>query len=471
MYTLNDFFCGCGGLGLGFQNAGFKIVGAWDFDKYAVATYRENVGDHVVQADIQKMHIEDVPKADVWAFGFPCQDLSVAGKQAGIKLECADCGTVWEVSAETYSEENLCPGCGGTNHKAATRSGMFFEIMRLLAEAREREPENVPKVLVAENVKALRKLLPVLEAEYGKAGYKCHAQLFNSKYWGVPQNRERYIVVGTLDSLPDTYTYPEEQHDYVPKLSTILEADVDDKFYIADEKAHKIIDQALQRISSMGKVHATITPDRVDKRQNGRRSKEDEDPMFTLTAQDLHGVIVDDTYGYPTEREREPQPQGLPRILQVAHKGSGGQKGWIHHTAGIVGAVTATDYKDPKYILEERGEDMENEDIKVVGLLDISSHDHSRRVHDPEGISPTATAVAGGTHHIKIFDHTKYRVRKLTPTEYGRLQAFPMDNWKQVVSNSQAYKQFGNAVTVTLAEGIGKSVIGYLDSVLGGAAV
>lgn len=149
------------------------------------------------------------------------------------------------------------------------------------------------------------------------------------------------------------------------------------------------------------------------------------------------------------EREREPQPQGLPRILQVAHKGSGGQKGWIHHTAGIVGAVTATDYKDPKYILEERGEDMENEDI----------------------ISPTATAVAGGTHHIKIFDHTKYRVRKLTPTEYGRLQAFPMDNWKQVVSNSQAYKQFGNAVTVTLAEGIGKSVIGYLDSVLGGVAV
>lgn len=66
MYTLNDFFCGCGGLGLGFQNAGFKIVGAWDFDKYAVATYRENVGDHVVQADIQKMCIEDVPKADVW---------------------------------------------------------------------------------------------------------------------------------------------------------------------------------------------------------------------------------------------------------------------------------------------------------------------------------------------------------------------------------------------------------------------
>ncbi len=60
-----------------------------------------------------------------------------------------------------------------------------------------------------------------------------------------------------------------------------------------------------------------------------------------------------------------------------------------------------------------------------------------------------------------------YRVRKLTPTEYGRLQAFPMERWKQVVSNSQAYKQFGNAVTVTLAEAIGKSVINYLDSLKG----
>lgn len=54
MYTVNDFFCGCGGLGLGLQKAGFKILKAWDFDKYAVQTYRENIGDHVEQADIFK---------------------------------------------------------------------------------------------------------------------------------------------------------------------------------------------------------------------------------------------------------------------------------------------------------------------------------------------------------------------------------------------------------------------------------
>ena len=77
-----------GGKSLG---AGFKILKAWDFDKYAVQTYRENIGDHVEQADIKELHIEDIPQATAWAFGFPCQDLSVAGKQAGIKLECTDC--------------------------------------------------------------------------------------------------------------------------------------------------------------------------------------------------------------------------------------------------------------------------------------------------------------------------------------------------------------------------------------------
>ena len=106
----------------------------------------------------------------------------------------------------------------------------------------------------------------------------------------------------------------------------------------------------------------------------------------------------------------------------------------------------------------------DNPEIKVVGMLDISSHDHSRRVHDTEGLCPTLTAVAGGTHHIKIFDVSKFRVRKLTPTEYGRLQAFPVDDgWEQVVSDSQAYKQFGNAVTVTVVTAIGGAIKDFLD--------
>lgn len=57
---VNDFFCGCGGMGIAFKNAGYEIAGAWDFDKYAVESYRANVGDHVQKADIKELHQADM---------------------------------------------------------------------------------------------------------------------------------------------------------------------------------------------------------------------------------------------------------------------------------------------------------------------------------------------------------------------------------------------------------------------------
>ena len=66
--------------------------------------------------------------------------------------------------------------------------------------------------------------------------------------------------------------------------------------------------------------------------------------------------------------------------------------------------------------------------------------------------------IRGGQREVKIFDTKRLRVRKLTPKEYGILQAFPMDDWKQVVSDSQAYKQFGNAVTTTVFTAIAEEI-------------
>lgn len=371
-------------------------------------------------------------------------------------------------------------------------------------------------MIMAENVKALRKYLPILETEYAKRGYKAYYTLYNSKYWDVPQNRERYFVVGIRDDIDAEFIFPTEQHDYVPKLSSVLETNVDEKYYISDEKARTIIDQALKKLESLGYVHATITTDRVEKRQNGRRAKTDEEEMFTLTAQDLHGVIIDDTFGYdkeprvydetsPTLRQSrqgvkviEDMQEALQSVFltqdEVAYccdasyfKGispSSVTKSKRTHVIEDRDIIKVADIsKDvlndnerqrrvyspegisptllgrsdgPKVFVEEP-------QIDVVGMLDIKSHDHSRRVHDPEGLSPTVTAVSGGTHHIKVFDYSRYRVRKLTPTEYGRLQGFPMDTWKQVVSNSQAYKQFGNAVTTTVAKAIAEKIKEFLD--------
>lgn len=117
---------------------------------------------------------------------------------------------------------------------------------------------------------------------------------YNSKFWNVAQNRERYYIAATRDDLPDILQMPEQNEDpeKVPKLSLFLDDNVPERFYIPNEKAQKIIEQALKKLEKLGKVHATITPDRIEKRQNGRRSKDDEEPMFTLTAQDLHGVII-----------------------------------------------------------------------------------------------------------------------------------------------------------------------------------
>ena len=335
---VNDLFCGCGGMGLGFKQAGFTIAGAWDFDKYAIQSYRANIGDHAKQADIRDMSAKDLPGADLWTFGFPCQDISVAGKGEGLD---------------------------------GARSGLFFEVMRLLGDTKDKPP-----FILAENVKQLKKYLPRVEHEYNKQGYKMVAQLYNSKYWGVPQNRERYFILGIQEDIDTNFDFPIQQEDYVPKLSSALEDSVAESYYIDDAKAQTIIRQALERLDKLGRIHACITPDRVDKKQNGRRAKKEEEEMFTLTVQDLHGVICKETGLL--------NPEGVAKTLRVGGKGSISKK------------------------------------------------------HNYE--------------HVLV---ENYRVRKLTPREYARLQGFP-DDYEIVVSKSQAYKQFGNAVTVNVSYEIAK---------------
>ena len=103
-------------------------------------------------------------------------------------------------------------------------------------------------------------------------------------------------------------------------------------------------------------------------------------------------------------------------------------------------------------------------DLQIIGHLDIKGHDAIKRVYSPEGISPTLTTCGGDMREVKILDLKRCRVRKLTPTEYGRLQAFPMQDWKQAVSDSQAYKQFGNAVTTTVVTAVAQSIKSALDT-------
>jgi DNA (cytosine-5)-methyltransferase 1 len=442
----NDFFCGAGGMGLGFKQAGFRLGGAWDFDKYAVESYGNNVSPKVKQADITQMTADEVPFADVWTFGFPCQDISIAGKQAGMI-------------------------------KGETRSGLFYEVMRLLDEV-----EYKPSVILAENVKAVNKFIPTIEEEYEKAGYRLVSQLYNSKYWGVPQNRERYFLLGIRKDIEKDFIFPEQQTDFIPKLSSVLDSDVDEKYYIDDLKAAKIIEQAMNRIE-LKNVHPCITPDRVDKRQNGRRAKDNEEEMYTLTAQDLHGVI-----------QASYSPEGVGTYNPKKPDGTQTyQQDRIYDVKGVSPTVSAE--------LGGRMNILEQPKIEVIGMLDMKGHDLIRRVYDPEGLAPTLNTCQGGNLQPKILETCKltdqgsnfqgftetsgtllardykgfgnqemdaiienrYRVRKLTPREYARLQGFP-ESYKQVVSNSQFYKQMGNAVTVNVSHAIAETIKEFLLS-------
>jgi len=306
-----------------------------------------------------------------------CQDVSVAGNMSGIAVKCQECGSQFDIK-NLDSFDGCCINCKSKSIKPATRSGLFFEIIRLLDEAILFDKSKIPKILVAENVKALKPYLPLLETEFCKRGYTAYSALYNSKHWGVAQHRERYFIVGVHHSISKKFAMPVENKTRASKLSDFLDRDVPEKYYISEDKAAKIISQALEKLGHLEHVHATLTPARVNKRQEGRRAKKNEEPMFTLTAQDLHGIIIDDTFGYDKE-------------------------------------------------------------IRLY-LNNAPTLRHSRQGIKTIEKSPT------------------YRVRNLTPTEYGRLQGFPMDRWIQVVSDSQAYKQFGNAVTTNIVEAIAKEI-------------
>lgn len=181
--------------------------------------------------------------------------------------------------------------------------------------------------------------MPVLRLEYERHGYTAHIEMFNSKYWNVPQNRDRYAVVGTRNKKNLSFTFPKEQHEFVPKLSDYLEKDVPEKYYLPDEKAQTIIAQAMEKLEKMGKCHACITPDRINKRQNGPRAKAEDEPMFTLTAQDLHGVII-------LEDEKEEESTGggsrQPQIINVANTNPSGHgmNGSVYFAEGLAPTLT-----------------------------------------------------------------------------------------------------------------------------------
>ena len=412
--TFLDLCSGIGGFRLGLEAAGHKCIGYCEYDKYARASYEamyDTEGEGKAD-DVTKLRQGDIPYADIWTFGFPCQDISIAGKQRGL---------------------------------SGKRSGIYYSIIDLVKGKNESDK---PTYLLVENVKNLLSVnggfdFAAVLSEMDEAGYDARWQVLNSKDHGVPQNRERVFFIANLRSRGRREILPVSGEDgrtlkeviggmqgyrvYDPEgVSVTLGANgggvgAKTGLYFIDQVKDKPKITQLARCliakynagvvnrptnSGVLEAHAVITPDRMEKRQNGRRMKEEGEPMFTLTGQDRHGVYLCNKNTDECDAGVEvPVRNGTKQGYDLAHPGDG------------------------------------------ISLAYPKSS--TRRGRVGKGCSQTLdTGCQMGTV-MKCG-----RIRRLTPRECFRLQGFPdelFERARAVNSDAQLYKQAGNAVTATVA--------------------
>jgi DNA (cytosine-5)-methyltransferase 1 len=207
-FSFIDLFAGIGGIRLGFESVGGKCVFSSEFDEDACKTYEANFGEHP-SGDITKIDAKDIPDFDVLLGGFPCQAFSIIGKKEGFANET--CGT------------------------------LFFDIERILKEKK-------PKAFMLENVRNLTahdggNTFRVIKEHLEALGYHVYAKVLNALDYGVPQKRERIIIVGFIDDVLFSFPDPVKE-DERKTLNDILETNVDKKYYVRDQ----IRESRLERI-------------------------------------------------------------------------------------------------------------------------------------------------------------------------------------------------------------------------------
>lgn len=331
-----DLFAGVGGFRRGMELAGHECVGFCEWDKFAAASYtsmhlltdeqrsrlagmdlkarqkeilkEEYRNGEWYSADVRLITADNVPRADCWCFGAPCQDFSIAGQRKGL---------------------------------SGDRSSLVREVFRILGEIKETDR---PEWIIYENVKGMLSSnrgwdFATIIFEMEQLGYDIEWQLFNTKNFGVPQNRERVYVVGHLRIRGRKQIFPlkgadgedsvcevnligmQKSHRTNPNQYRLYDTDgispcltkmdgggrephIPVQFGIDYNKQGEETEIAncLKARYDAGVSNykhdrtavalPVLTPDRIEKRQNGRRFKDNGDESFTLTAQDRHGVAL-----------------------------------------------------------------------------------------------------------------------------------------------------------------------------------
>ena len=408
-----ELFAGIGSQAMALQNIGidYEIRGISEIDKFAFKSYEAIHGKTFNFGDITK--ISKLPYCDLLTYSFPCQDLSVAGKQKGIDK--------------------------------GTRSGLLLEVKRLLLKAKENG--TLPKYLLMENVKSLvgKKFIGDFEkwlSFLNNLGYYSNWEVLNAKDYGIPQNRERIFVVSSLENMHYKFPNPVELK---LKMKDLLEEKVDDKYYLSEKY--------LKCFSDMKNRNGFTRDERFNPRK-----LEDCNTAFTITTKSgerpndnfiiqLGNLKNTESFGGNPQTGRVYSPDGIspclntmqggglePKILQKAH---GFNKGRVKEN--IVPALTKSSQHENNFVVN----------------INPSGKGMNGNVYRTN-LSPTLTTNKG--EGIKILHSDTCRIRKLTPFECWRLMGFrDMDYYaaKSVgISDAQLYKQAGNSIVVTVLEAI-----------------
>lgn len=224
---------------------GYELVNFCEFDKYAATAYCavHGVDESLNLGDITLVDETKIDPFTMICGGSPCQDFSLAGRQAGSRWQCRDCGHEYNPLTVHYSARHKCPNCGNENIDKS-RSSLLVEWLRVIRA-------NKPKWGIYENVKNIvgkqfKDTFQMFIDELHEYGYNTYYKVLNAKDFGIPQNRERVYLIIILRELDNgQFKFP-TGFDSDICLKDMLEDEVDDKYYINSPKAKELIDDLVQ---------------------------------------------------------------------------------------------------------------------------------------------------------------------------------------------------------------------------------
>ncbi len=389
-----SLFSGCGGLDLGFIQAGFEVVWANDFFKEAVETYKANIGDHIVYGDITKIPSSEIPDDfDVLLGGFPCQGFSVANTKRSMSDE---------------------------------RNFLYKELLRLIDDKR-------PKFFVGENVKGLLsmqkgKVIEMILNDFKSLGYNVDYRLLKASDYGVPQHRERVVIIGNRLGL--TNLFPEKTHGENYDLFNNIKPYVSVKEVCGHLENVRIRDKSFNLNGKI--IYNHIARTNVADKFWGRKHKVNQHEIcdYLKHWRNISGWStkkIDEHFGY-------------------AHTAGH----WFRKDNNSGSIPNPSDWWELKKIL---GFD-EKYDAAVTEMeLKPISFEQSLRINNWERPSDTITATGPEIHPNKE--------RRMSVRECAIIQTFP-DNFIFKGSLGNMYKQIGNAVPVLLGQKIGEIIFQQL---------